>query len=144
MYGKNRILACFCCLCCCIALVCLVVVATPAFADDVTPEDTSEPRSTMQPSGSEATEPYIVSEEVTRSVSPVTPSDANGFKAVILGLFGDYETVVTEHRYTSSNGYTSVQVTTDPDYAWMIAAAIFTVVLYCLFRLLGGVLCGRK
>lgn len=140
MYGKNRILACLCCFCCCFAIICMVMAASPAFAYDVTSEVTESSSEPTEPSTTE----HIVSEEVVRSVSPVTPSDANGFKAVLLSLFGDYETVVTEHRYTSSNGYTSVQVTTEPDYAWMIAAAIFTVVLYCLFRMLGGVLCGRK
>lgn len=140
MYGKNRVLACLCCLCCCFAIICMVMAASPAFASDVTSEATESSSEPTEP----ATTEHIVSEEVVRSVSPVTPTDANGFKAVLLSLFGDYETVVTEHRYISSNGYTSVQVTTEPDYAWMIASAIFTVVLYCLFRLLGGVMCGRK
>lgn len=143
MNGKNRFLACFCGFCCCCIIFCMALAPSPAFCAELDIE------STLSTSESEVidvptTEPFVVSEEVVRSVSPVTPSDSNGFKAVILDLFGDYDTVVTEHRYTSSNGYTSVQVTTEPDYAWMIAAGIFTVVLYCLFRLLGGVLCGRK
>ena len=138
--GKNRFLACLCSFLCCCFVLCMVMAASPVFASDVTAEATESSTDPTEPSTSE----HIVSEEVVRSVSPVTPSDANGFKAVLLGLFGNYETVVTEHRYTSSNGYTSVQVTTEPDYAWMIAAAIFTVVIYCLLRLLGGVLCGRK
>lgn len=141
MNGKIRLFIIFLCVCLCSIVLCLALASSPSFAAEL--ETSSEPLDTSEPVPV-ITEPYIVSEEVVRNVSPVTPSDANGFKAVLLGLFGDYETVVTEHRYTSSNGYTSIQVTTEPDYAWMISAAIFIVVLYCLFRLLGGVLCGRK
>lgn len=86
----------------------------------------------------------IVHEEVSRSISPVTPNDSNGFKKVILQLIGDYETVVTEHRYTNSNGYTSISVSTEPDYSWLCSCAIFLVVLFCIFRLIGGVICGRS
>lgn len=141
MDGKTRILALLCsCFCCC-ALICMALAASPAFCVEL---ETSEPtESTSEPIPA-PTEPYIISEEVVRSVSPVTPNDTNGFKSVLLQLFGNYDTVVTEHRYTNNNGYTSISVSTEPDYAWMIAAAIFTVVIYCLFRLLGGVLCGRK
>lgn len=78
------------------------------------------------------------------SVTSIQAANSTGFKSVVLGLFGDYELITKEYTYTSSNGYTNKQVTTESDYPWMISAGIFTVVLYCLFRLLGGVLCGRK
>lgn len=129
---------CSCCLCC--IIVCMALAAPIAFCAELETEVTSEPVSNDPP----ATEPYIVSEEVVRNVSPVTPSDANGFKAVLLNLLGNYETVVTEHRYTNTNGYTSISVSTEPDYAWIISAAIFAIVIFCLFRILGGVICGRK
>lgn len=87
---------------------------------------------------------FVLVDEDTH-ITRVTASDTNGFKAVILGLFGDYEMITKEYTYQNvSSGYSSKQVTTESDYPWMISAAIFTIVLYCLFRLIGGVLCGRK
>ena len=141
MNGKSYFLARFCGVCLCCVILCMVVASAPAFCSELESESAL---STSESTEAPPTEPHIISEEVVRSVSPVTPADSSGFKAVVLGLFGNYDTVVTEHRYTSSSGYTSVSVSTEPDYAWMISAAIFTVVLYCLFRMIGGVLCGRK
>lgn len=86
----------------------------------------------------------LVLTSVDTHVMTVTPNDANGFKKVLLQLFGNYEMITKEYTYTSNNGYTTKQVTTESDYPWMISAAIFAIVLYSLFRLLGGVLCGRK
>ena len=87
-------------------------------------------------------EPQLI--DFTVDTVKVSASQANGFKAVVLSLFGDYEMVTKDYTYQSYSGTVSHSITTEPDYAWMISAAIFTVVLYCLFRLLGGVLCGRK
>lgn len=139
MNGTFRFftILCSCCMCC--IIVCLALASPTAFCAELETEVT-EPFSTDQP----ATEPYIVSEEVVRSVSPVTPANSNGFKAVLLNLFGNYESIVTEHRYTNNQGYTSISIDIEPDYCWMISAAIFAIVLFCLFRILGGVICGRK
>lgn len=89
-----------------------------------------------------ASEPQLIDFQV--DTVKVSANQANGFKAVLLSLFGDYEMVTKDYTYQSYSGSVSHSITTEPDYAWMISAAIFTVVLYCLFRLLGGVLCGRK
>lgn len=89
-----------------------------------------------------AAEPQLVDFQV--DTVRISANQANGFKAVLLSLFGDYEMLTKDYTYQTYNGSISHSVTTEPDYAWMISAAIFTVVLYCLFRLLGGVLCGRK
>lgn len=82
--------------------------------------------------------------DIQTSVTRVSSSDSNGFKAIILGLIGDYEMVTKEYTYTSNSGYTSKQVTTESDYSWMISAGIFIIVVYCFLRILGGVICGRK
>jgi len=79
----------------------------------------------------------IISVDIKTAKSPVTPDDADGLKAIVLGLIGSYDMVTTEYTYTSSNGYTSKQVTTEPDYAWMFSAGFFAIVLYSLFRVLG-------
>lgn len=86
----------------------------------------------------------IISVDVIRSSSPVTPNDVNGLKKILLQLIGDYEMVTAEYTYTSTNGYTSKQVTTEPDYAWMITAALFIIVLFCVFRMFGGIFNGKR
>lgn len=86
----------------------------------------------------------VVSVEVHRSVNPVGPGESNGLKKLFLQLIGDYDMVTAEYTYTSTNGYTSKQVTTEPDYAWMITAALFIMVLWSLFRFVGGLANGKR
>lgn len=86
----------------------------------------------------------ISSDTVLFSVlDPVTPSDANGLKSIILELIGDYEAVVVEHAYESSNGYTNYVREIQPDYPWLVSAGIFAIVLYCVIRLGAKILCNR-
>lgn len=78
------------------------------------------------------------------SLSPVTPSDTNGFKAVLLELLGDYDPIIVEYEYQNSNSsYMSYLREVQPDYVWLCSAAILLVVIYCLFRLGGAILCRR-
>lgn len=77
-------------------------------------------------------EPVIVD-----TVAPITPSNTTGFQKVIMGLLGNYSPVVIEYAYTNTNGYISYIREVQPDYSWMCGAAIFLVVLYSLFRLIG-------
>lgn len=81
---------------------------------------------------------------ITGTQSPITPNNTNGFKNVLVSLIGNYDVIVSEYRYTSSQGYTNINIEQQPDYVWIISCAGFWLVIYCLFRLLGGVLCGRK
>ena len=76
------------------------------------------------------------------SDTPVTPSDANGFKSVLLSLLGNYDPVVVEYTYTNNN-YTSKSIDITPDYAWLASAAILLVLIFCVFRAGGAVLCKR-
>lgn len=79
---------------------------------------------------------------VTRET--VTANDATGFKAVMLSLLGDYETVVTDYTYQSgSSGYYSHSISIERDWAWIMSCAVFIVVLYCFFRAVGGILSWR-
>lgn len=86
----------------------------------------------------------IVNVEVVRSTNPITPNDANGLKKILLQLIGNYDMVTAEYTYTSTNGYTSKQVTTESDYAWMISAGLFIVMIYCIFKLFGGLMNGKR
>lgn len=77
------------------------------------------------------------------SLSPVTPSNTSGFKAVLLGLLGNYDTVVTVHQYqSSSSGYNSYVTDVQPDFVWLTGAALLLLLIYCLFRLGGALIHG--
>lgn len=70
----------------------------------------------------------------------VSASDATGLKAIMLELIGDYETVVTDYVYQSSNGYTSHSITIERDWSWIFSCSTFMLVLFCVFRACGGIL----
>lgn len=79
---------------------------------------------------------------ITYSVlSPVTPSNTNGLVSVVLSLIGDYNPIVAEHRYQNINGTYSYVREIQPDYPWLVSVALFALVLYCVFRMWGGIFC---
>ena len=126
-------------LCFCICII--FSLANFAFADEVVVPSSEYVPETSENPPETTIEPY---EETVRTVSPVTPNNTTGLKNVLVSLFGNYDTIVTEYRYTNSQGYQTVTVNIQEDYVWMISAAIFTVILFCLFKFLGGVFFGRK
>ena len=78
------------------------------------------------------------------SLSPVTPSDTSGLKAVLLELLGDYDPVIVEYAYQNTNNtYMSYLREVQPDYVWLCSAGLLVVVIYCLFKLGGAILCKR-
>lgn len=79
----------------------------------------------------------VIVQPPIRDIAPVTPSDSSGLKAILLSLFGNYDPVVVEYTYTNAQGYVSYIREIEPDYAWMITAAIFAIVLYSFYRILG-------
>lgn len=79
----------------------------------------------------------VIVQPPVRDIAPVTPSDSSGLKAILLSLFGNYDPVVIEYTYTNSQGYVSYVREIEPDYAWMITAGIFAIVLYSFFRIVG-------
>lgn len=70
----------------------------------------------------------------------VIPSGS--FRAVLQLVLGPYSPVVVQYQYT--NG-TNTQYLREilPDYQWMISAAIFAMIIWCVFRLWGAILCKR-
>lgn len=77
------------------------------------------------------------------SLSPVTPSNTSGFKSVLLGLLGNYDTIVTVHQYQSeSSSYRSYVTDVQPDFVWLTGAALLLLLIYCLFRLGGALIHG--
>lgn len=76
------------------------------------------------------------------SVSPITPSSTSGLKAALLGILGNYDPVIVEYQYASGNGYTNYLREVQPDYVWLCSAALLALVIYCLFKLGGGLIRG--
>lgn len=79
------------------------------------------------------------------SVSDLVPeqADREGLAGVISGIFGDY----TPRTYTTST-YIDGEVVTvieivpgvaGLDWPWLCGAALFGIMLFCLFKLLGGI-----
>ena len=79
---------------------------------------------------------------ILSSVAPVTPSDTSGFKAVLLGLLGNYDPVIVEYQYQSSSGYNNYLREVQPDYVWLCSFALLALMIFCIFRLGGALLRG--
>lgn len=95
---------------------------------------------------------YIVrpvdSEPVESDVSvyamdPVTPSNSNGLKKILLDVLGDYSAIQIEFRYLNTNGTYSYIREVQPDYVWLCSAALFAILIWCTFKLGGAILCKR-
>lgn len=75
--------------------------------------------------------------------TPNTPVESStGLKGILISLFGPYSPTITQLRYQSntSTNYTYVNDIA-PDWPWICSCAIFALVLYCVFRLGGALLC---
>lgn len=84
----------------------------------------------------------IITDISLASVSPITPSSTSGLKAALLGILGNYDPVIVEYQYSSGNGYTNYLREIQPDYVWLCSAALLALVIYCLFKLGGGLIRG--
>lgn len=73
----------------------------------------------------------------TRVVNPVTPASTSGLKKIILDMIGNYDAIIVEYAYQSSQGYTSYLREVQIDYPWIAAVCVFALVLLCFFRILG-------
>ena len=79
---------------------------------------------------------------ILSSVAPVSPSDTSGLKAVLLGLLGNYDPVIVEYQYQSSQGYYNYLREVQPDYVWLCSFALLALMIFCIFRLGGALLRG--
>ena len=78
------------------------------------------------------------------AISPITPSDTSGLKSALLSILGNYDPVVVEYSYQNSNGYLSYLREIQPDYVWIWSCILLVVVIFCLFRLLGGLFNAKR
>lgn len=84
----------------------------------------------------------VGSETSTLQVLRVSPSDTSGLHSLFLTLIGDYNPVVKDYTYQSTQGYTSHSIEITPDWSWIMTAALFIIVVYCFLRIVGGLICG--
>lgn len=89
----------------------------------------------------EIVEPELVN--VSSTLQKISAEDSSGFKAVMLSILGDYETVVTDYEYRNNNNtYYSHSITIERDWAWICSCGVFALLLYCTYRAIGGI-CAR-
>lgn len=105
---------------------------------EVAPEDDEE----NPELGIENTEDDVLVGVTFASVAPITPSDTNGLKAVLLEVLGDYDPIIVEYEYRNQNNtYNSYLREVLPDYPWCASFIMLSLFVYCVFRL-GGALIG--
>lgn len=90
----------------------------------------------------ETEDDYSISVMAVQSTPNTPVTNASGLKGIMLSLLGSYDPPITQLRYQSntSTNYTYVN-DIQPDYPWMCSAAIFAIVLFCVFRMGGALLC---
>lgn len=80
----------------------------------------------------------IVSENTEVSVLKISANDTTGLHSILLRLIGDYNPIVKDYTYQSTNGYTSHSIDIQPDWSWIMTCGLFIVVIFCTFRFVGG------
>lgn len=126
-------------------LLSLLSLCTFAAGPESSPESSSVPdggylplEEFLQVAGDDYTvEAYALQSE------PNTPVESStGLKGILLDLFGPYMPTITQLQYRQgSNQYYTYVNDISPDYPWLCSAGIFALVLLCLFKLGGALLC---
>lgn len=89
--------------------------------------------------GASPADPVLTNVAVATGLSPVTPNDATGLKAVLLSFIGNYDPPIIQFEYTTNNNYKQYVNEIQPDYVWICSFALIALFIFCLFKL-GGVL----
>lgn len=92
--------------------------------------------------GTATSDPVLTDITMLTGLSPVTPSDTSGFKAVLLSFIGDYDPPIVQFEYTSSNNYKQYVNEIQPDFVWICSFALIAIFIYCLFKLGGALIRG--
>lgn len=103
----------------CCSLVC------PAFASD----------------GSAATSDPVVNSYVYLGSDQQPLSAAGGLKGVLVDFLGEWQSIVIEHTFVDEQGVSVTQVDVIPDYPWIASAVLLCLMVYCLFRVGGALIC---
>ena len=92
--------------------------------------------------GAAPSDPVLTDVAMLTGLSPVTPSDTSGLKAVLLGFIGNYDPPIVQFEYTTSNNYKQYVNEIQPDYVWICSFALIALFIYCLFKLGGALIRG--
>ena len=92
--------------------------------------------------GASPADPVLTDVAVTTGLSPVTPNDATGLKAVLLSFVGNYDPPIVQFEYTTNNNYKQYVNEIQPDYVWICSFALIALFIYCLFKLGGALIRG--
>ena len=92
--------------------------------------------------GTAPSDPVLTDIAMLTGLSPVTPSDTSGLKAVLLSFIGDYDPPIVQSEYTTSNNYKQYVNEIQPDYVWICSFALIALFIYCLFKLGGALIRG--
>lgn len=71
-----------------------------------------------------------------------TTVPTGSLRYVLTQVIGPYSPVVVQYQYNNGSN-TAYLREIYPDYVWMISAALFALMIYCVFRLWGAILCKR-
>lgn len=122
----------------------LLVVNTPTY----TMSDLAEAvyRAMIEAEAQKIDEFAVISDiEISPLYTPdqgATSIPVGSLRYVLNQVIGPYSPVVVQYQYTNGSNVAYLREIM-PDYQWMISAAIFALVLYCVFRLWGVILCRR-
>lgn len=92
--------------------------------------------------GAAPSDPVLTDVVLLSGLSPVTPSDTSGLKAVLLSFIGNYDPPIVQFEYTSSNNYKQYVNEIQPDYVWICSFALIALFIFCLFKLGGALIRG--
>lgn len=121
---------CFClCLCC-----------VPAFAADSEAGETDTVAPVVNVYNEFSAE--IPVNSLTYTGSRLLPLSASGgLKGVLVSFLGEWESIVVQHSYVDAEGNTVTDVDTLPDYPWIASAVLLCLMVFCLFRVGGALIC---
>ena len=107
------------------------------------PSDSTTSKSeVVSDAGIDSPDAVITDINILSAVAPVQPSDTSGLKAVLLSFLGDYDPVIVEYQYQSSQGYNNYLREVQPDYVWLCSCGLLALMIFCLFKLGGALLRG--
>lgn len=92
--------------------------------------------------GAAPSDPVLTDVALLTGLSPVTPSDTSGLKAVLLSFIGNYDPPIVQFEYTTSNNYRQYVHEIQPDYVWICSFALIALFIFCLFKLGGALIRG--
>lgn len=137
----------------CFLVAIVVSLCLPVLADDETDSSIDSGTSVTE---NEASYPSTLTKEDLETgewaqtgvsvyvVNPVDSSDATGLKKIVLSLIGEWDSIIVEYQYMNTNSsYYSYLREVQLDYPWLCSCAIFLVVIFCVFRAGGSLLCKK-